>query len=113
LKKVDQKTRDWMDARKRHRLTDVQVAMARALGMQPRSLGKLDNDRQEPWKLPLAEFIEDQYVRRFGRVPEKVPSLEEQWKRREQKKQEKRERKALRRAAAKGTGGPIAGAAGQ
>lgn len=27
--------------------------------MNPKKLGKLDNDYQEPWKLPLAAFIEE------------------------------------------------------
>jgi hypothetical protein len=31
--------------------------MARELGMNPKKLGKLDNHDQEPWKLPLPEFI--------------------------------------------------------
>src|SRR5215469_9829110 len=48
----------WIDARKRHRLSHEQVQMARELGLNPRKLGKLDNHRQEPWKLPLPVFIE-------------------------------------------------------
>jgi hypothetical protein len=41
--------------------------MARELGLNPTKLGKLDNHRQQPWKAPLPQFIEDLYVRRFGR----------------------------------------------
>jgi hypothetical protein len=31
--------------------------MARELGMNPRKLGSLTDGGQEPWKLPLPEFI--------------------------------------------------------
>jgi hypothetical protein len=32
-------------------------------------LGSLDNHRQEPWKLPLRQFIEELYAKRFGTAP--------------------------------------------
>lgn len=63
----------WEDARKRHRLSHVQVQMARELGMNPAKLGKIDNHKQEPWKLPLPQFIEEIYFKRFGRTAP-VPS---------------------------------------
>jgi hypothetical protein len=65
----------WVDARKRHRLSHAHVQMARELGFNP---AKLDNHRQEPWKAPLPQFIEDLYAKRFGRErPEVVKSIEE------------------------------------
>ena len=68
----------WIDARKRHRLSHEQVQMARELGLNPRKLGKLDNHRQEPWKLPLPAFIEQLYRKRFGKDrPDLVLSLED------------------------------------
>ncbi len=39
--------------------------MARELGMNPRRLGKIDNHKQERWKLPLPLFIEELYFKRF------------------------------------------------
>jgi hypothetical protein len=52
--------------------------MARELGMNPKKLGKIDNHKQEPWKAPLPEFIQELYERRFGRpLPERVLSIEE------------------------------------
>lgn len=48
--KVPQKLQAWIVARKRHRLSHAHVQMARELGMNPKSLGKLDNHDQEPWK---------------------------------------------------------------
>jgi hypothetical protein len=50
--------------------------MARELGMNPKKLGKLDNHDQEPWKLPLPEFIGELYYKRFSR-PDVVRSIEE------------------------------------
>ena len=61
------KLQAWERARKRHRLSRVHVQMARELGLNPNKLGSLDNHRQEPWKVPLPEFIEHLYVKRFGR----------------------------------------------
>ncbi|OGF04730.1 MAG: hypothetical protein A2W00_09555 [Candidatus Eisenbacteria bacterium RBG_16_71_46] len=73
-----QTLQDWIDARKAHRLSDAHVQMAWELGMNPKSLGKLDNHRQEPWKLPLHAFIEELYAKRFGkRRPDVVASIEE------------------------------------
>jgi hypothetical protein len=77
----------WIDARKRHRLSHEQVQMARELGLNPKKLGKLDNHRQEPWKLPLPAFIEHLYRKRFGKDrPNVVLSLEDRRRVREHKK---------------------------
>jgi hypothetical protein len=52
--------------------------MARELGLDPTKLGKLDNHRQEPWKAPLPQFIEDLYAKRFSRArPDVVKTIEE------------------------------------
>ena len=48
----------WFEARKKYRLTDAQIAMARELGLNPKKFGGLANHKQEPWKFPLPEFIE-------------------------------------------------------
>jgi hypothetical protein len=57
----------WITARKRHHLSHAHVQMARELGMKPKTLGKIDNADQEPWKLPLPAFIESLYHKRFGK----------------------------------------------
>lgn len=75
---VPPKLQAWIQARKRHRLSHAHVQMARELGMNPKKLGSIDNHRQEPWKAPLPEFIEQLYLKRFGRErPEVVVSIEE------------------------------------
>ncbi len=55
--------------------------MARELGMNPKKLGGLSNHRQEPWKMPLPQFIEDLYEKRFGEkkaCPDALPGAPKQ-----------------------------------
>lgn len=100
-KKLDQKSQDWVEARRRHHLSHAQVQMARELGMNPRKLGKLDNHKQESWKAPLPQFIEYLYQKRFKRErPEQVLSVEKRARLDEQKKAARREAKARKRAEA-------------
>ena len=52
--------------------------MARELGMNPKKLGKKDNHDQEPWKMPLRQYIEHLYFKGFGKErPDVVLSIEE------------------------------------
>ena len=89
--------RGWIGARKRHRLSHAQVQMARELGINPAKLGKLDNKDQEPWKLPLPQFIEELYLKRFGKTtPDKVISVEERARLEQQKKEARRAAKQQR-----------------
>ena len=82
----------WVEARKRFRLSHAQAQMARELGMNPRKFGGLANADQEPWKLPLPQFIEKLYMKRFGKArPDRVVSLED-------RAQEIAAKKARRRA---------------
>ena len=88
----------WMAAQKRHRLSDRHVQMARELGLNPDKLGKIDNHRQEPWKVPLPQFIEDIYFKRFKREqPETVRPLKQILKEMEFKKKLQKEKKEKRR----------------
>ena len=97
-KKPDRKTQAWIDARKRHGLSHAQVQMARELGMNPSNLGKLDNHDQEPWKLPLKQYIEHLYCKRFGKErPDVVVTIEENIRLDHQKKARRREAKLHRR----------------
>ncbi len=96
-RRIPERLQVWIEARKRHRLSHAQVQMARELGMNPKKLGKLDNHEQEPWKLPLPEFIEHLYFKRFGkRRPDVVVSIEERARVEEDKKALKREMKHRR-----------------
>jgi len=90
----------WIDARKRHHLSHAHVQMARELGLNPKKLGQKDNHRQEPWKIPLRQFIEHLYRNRFGKErPDSVMSIEDRVRREEERKSRKREAKLRRRQA--------------
>ncbi len=87
----------WMVAQGRHHLSDKQVQMARELGLNPDKLGKIDNHRQEPWKAPLPQFIEDIYFKRFKREePETVRPLKQILKEMEIRKQQRKKEKDRR-----------------
>lgn len=74
---IPNRLKPWIDARRRWNLSHMQVQMARELGMNPKEFGKLANHRQERWKRPLPEFIVHLYVKRFGRMPDVVRTIEE------------------------------------
>jgi hypothetical protein len=102
-KKLSPKLRAWVDARKRHRLSDAHVQMARELGLNPAKLGKLDNHGQEPWKRPLPEFIARLYLKNFGRQrPEVVMSIEQRAAMQDAKQAARREMKRHRTEASAG-----------
>jgi tetratricopeptide (TPR) repeat protein len=68
--------------------------MARELGMNPKKLGKIDNHDQEPWKMPLRQFIEHLYFKRFGKErPDTVLSIEDKIRKDEEKRRLRREAK--------------------
>ena len=98
--KIPQDLQQWIEARKKHRLSHAQVQMARELGLNPRKLGKIDNHKQEPWKEPLPDYIETIYFRRFKKEkPERVQSIEDIVAKRRRQKEERRQRKAEQAAA--------------
>lgn len=71
--RIPQKLVPWVEARRRFKLSDARVQMARELGLNPRKLGKLANYKQQPWKVPLPAYIERLYEKQFGRSrPERV-----------------------------------------
>lgn len=98
------KLQKWKVAQKRHHLSDKQVQMARELGFNPDKLGKLDNHKQEPWKTPLPQHIENLYYnlyyKRFNKeTPDLIKSIdqllkEDKIKKEKQKKEKEKKRKA-------------------
>jgi len=92
----------WVDARKKFHLSHAQVQMARELGFNPKKLGKLANHKQEPWKMPLPQFIEHLYRKRYGMDrPAVVISIEEKA---EMNHRKKLARRAKKQAASAQTG---------
>ncbi len=59
------KLEDWVAAKKKYRLTDTHIQMAKELGLNPKKFGKIGNNKQEKWKSPLPQFIEDIYFKHF------------------------------------------------
>ncbi len=85
----------WVDARKRYKLSDAHIQMARELGMNPKKFGKLDNHDQEPWKAPLPIFIDHLYFKNFGKErPENVRSIEQMVNDKKRKQLERKQRKS-------------------
>jgi len=84
----------WIVAQKKHRLSDKHVQMARELGLNPDKLGKIDNHKQETWKAPLNEFIEDIYLKQFKKSePDNIRSLKQTQEDNKRKKDEKKKKK--------------------
>jgi len=99
-RKLSQDLQDWIAARKRHHLSHAHVQMARELGMNPKKLGKLDNHDQEPWKAPLAQYIEHLYEKTFGRAaPAHVMSIEDRARAQQAKRAARKQAKAARKQA--------------
>jgi hypothetical protein len=89
------KLQPWFDARRRFKLSHAHIQMAREMGMNPKKFGSLANETQEPWKVPLPEFIAQCYRKRFGRTqPENVRSLEQVIEADDLRRKQKRLRKA-------------------
>jgi hypothetical protein len=65
---IPNKLKPWIDARKKFRLSHSHVQMARQLGLNPKKLGNLTNHKQQSWKLPLPDYIEHLYHKRYGEI---------------------------------------------
>ena len=56
----------WKKAKKKYRLSNEVIRMAKELRLNPKKFGSLANHKQQPWKSPLPEFIRSLYKKRFG-----------------------------------------------
>jgi len=65
-KKPGKQGDEWQEAKRRCRLCDEEVRMAKELGFKPRSLIKNIPAKSQPWKAPVREWIRDLYATRFG-----------------------------------------------
>ena len=64
--------------------------------MNPKKLGGMANHRQESWKVPLPQYIEELYLKRFKRErPDNVRSIEQMVADRARKQAERREYRRL------------------
>jgi hypothetical protein len=95
-KNIPQELLPWIEAKKKHRLSQKHIQMARELGLNPKGFGKLDNHKQEQWKAPLPQFIEALYYKRFKKeAPDQVFSFEQFNIMKNQKKAEKQAKKTF------------------
>jgi hypothetical protein len=93
-KKIPEKYQRWIDARKRYHLSHAHIQMARELGMNPKKFVSLANTNQEPWKLPLPDFIEELYFKHFKRnQPDNVRSIEQMVRDYNRKKEVRRDQR--------------------
>jgi hypothetical protein len=68
--------------------------MGRELGLNPKKFGSLANTKQEPWKLPLPEYVEELYFKHFKKNrPDNVRSIEQMVRDYRRKKQERKMRR--------------------
>jgi hypothetical protein len=76
------------------------------LGLNPDKLGKIDNHKQEAWKAPLPQFIEEIYFKKFKREePLSVKPLKEIIADDKAKAEKKKKEKEQRRKQATQSGG--------
>jgi len=95
---ISKKLRPWIEARKRHQLTDIQVQMARELALKPRKLGERAGRGSAFPGQSVSEWVEQQYRVRFGReAPEEVRSLEERAAAIKVRKEERQARRKQRK----------------
>jgi len=98
-KRIANKFLPWIEARKKHRLTHVQVHMARELGLNPRRMGGYAGKENEPGRLSLGEFIESLYVKRFRKdQPDVVLTIEQLAESHEDKRAERKTAKSAQSA---------------
>ena len=51
----------WQEAKKKCRLNDNDIRMAKELGLNPKSLIKNIPNKSEKWKAPVKDWIHDMY----------------------------------------------------
>ena len=89
--RIPHKFLPWIAARKKYRLSNMHIQMARELGMNPKKFEGMAHTKGRPDKKPFPEFIASLYEQKFGRSePEEVKSIEqmaaEHMQRREERK---------------------------
>ena len=54
----------WAEAKKRCRLNEEDIRMAKEMGLNPKSLIKNIPNKNEQWKAPVKDWIRDMYEKR-------------------------------------------------
>ena len=61
----------WQDAQKKCRLSQEDVALAKRLGLNPRSLIKNISSPKEPWKAPVSEWLHEMDAKQQKKAEQK------------------------------------------
>ena len=61
----------WQEAKKKCRLNENDIAMAKELGLNPKSLIKNIPNKNEQWKAPVKDWIHDMYEKRQQKMKKK------------------------------------------
>ena len=61
----------WQEAKKKCRLSDEDIARAKRLGLNPRSLVKNIPSKSEPWKAPVNEWLREIEEKRQKKAAQK------------------------------------------
>lgn len=63
----NEKDAAWIEAKKKCRLNDETIRMAKQLGITPRTLIKNIPNKSEMWKAPVSDWVRELYDKRFNK----------------------------------------------
>lgn len=69
--KMSYSEQQWQEAKRRCRLSDEDIQLARRLGLNPRSLIKNIPSKFEPWKAPVSEWLHEIDAKRRKKAEQK------------------------------------------
>jgi len=58
----------WLEVKRRCKLNDEEIQMAKEMGLNPKSLIKNIPNKNEQWKTSVKIWVRDMYEDRFGRA---------------------------------------------
>ena len=67
----------WIDAKRKCRLNNEDIRMAKEMGLNPRSLIKNIPSKSEAWKLPVKDWIREMYEKRQDKAAKKKSRKEQ------------------------------------
>ena len=68
----------WDEAKKKCRIGDEEIRLAKEMGLNPRSLIKNIPNKSEMWKAPVKDWIHDMYEKRREKSQRKAKRRAEQ-----------------------------------
>jgi len=70
---------DWAEAKRRCRLSQEEIRMAKDLGISPRSLIKNIPSPSQPWKAPVKDWVRELYRKNKRRLPGRIRAAMPSW----------------------------------